>query len=445
MSVEIKPPTFEDIFAVMSAAAVGDAEARVAIPEHPDIEEPATRFAIAVNLLLDDLDFRSKQAKAALESRVEESHRQFKESEEKFTKAFRASPAAISIASMPDGRWLEVNEAHEAMTGYSREESIGHTSAELGLVDPEERAKIIKAFQEKGSIRDVDVRLRTKSGNHVDVLVSVENIELDGKPCAITIQYDITELKRAEREVRRLNANLEREQAALEESNKELESFSYSVAHDLRAPLRSIDGFSKMIVDRYAEKLDAQGNKYLDTVRKSAQKMAQLIDDLLSLSRVVSSEIRRAPMDLSAMAHGVAARLSEGEPERRTGFSIAEGIVASGDPVLMSMVLENLLGNAWKFTSKRPAARIEFGCEDKGGMREYFVRDNGAGFDMAYADKLFGVFQRLHSNSEFEGTGIGLATVQRVIHRHGGKVWGHGEVGGGAVFRFTLGTEFPTA
>ena len=223
-----------------------------------------------------------------------------------------------------------------------------------------------------------------------------------------------------------------------EAANRELEAFSYSVAHDLRAPLRSIDGFSPALLEDCADKLDEEGKVYLGYVRESAQQMAQLIDDLLSLSRVTRAELRRSPIDLAAIARTVLAHLQRNQPDRTVELVIAEEMPAVGDPDLLRIVLENLLGNAWKFTGKCSRARIEFGQMAQAGGAVYFVRDNGAGFDMAYADKLFGVFQRLHSASEFEGTGIGLSIVQRIIRRHGGRVWAEGEVGRGATFYFTL-------
>ena len=223
----------------------------------------------------------------------------------------------------------------------------------------------------------------------------------------------------------------------LELKNEELESFSYSVAHDLRAPLRSIDGFSQALLEDYADKLNEEGRTYLGYVRESAQQMAQLIDDLLTLSRVTRAEFQREAIDLGDIARRVAHRLREAEPGRRVQVIVPETLPAQGDGRLMAVVFENLLGNAWKFTGKTDDARIEIGVEP-GAPPVNFVRDNGAGFDMAYAAKLFGVFQRLHSASEFEGTGIGLATVQRVIRRHGGRIWAQGAVGQGATFFFTL-------
>jgi DNA-binding response OmpR family regulator len=224
----------------------------------------------------------------------------------------------------------------------------------------------------------------------------------------------------------------------LEAKNQELDSFSYSVAHDLRAPLRSLDGFSLALLEDYAPKLDDEGRQYLRFIRESAQQMAGLIDDLLELSRVTRSDFDRGPVDLSEIASDILERLRRTSSGRDVEVVVADGLADEGDARLLAIVLENLIGNAWKYSGKRPHARIEVGATAAGGRQAYFVRDNGAGFDMAYASKLFGVFQRLHSVREFEGTGIGLATVQRIIRRHGGKVWAESKVDEGATFYFTL-------
>ena len=234
------------------------------------------------------------------------------------------------------------------------------------------------------------------------------------------------------------NTSLQQAQAATEAVNRELEAFSYSVAHDLRAPLRSIDGFSLALLEDCADVLDEAGKQHLRFVREAAQDMAALIDGLLSLSRVTRSELRRETVDLAELARNIFGQLRRAAPGRVVETVIADDLVAEGDARLLRGLLENLLGNAWKFSGKQAAARIEIGMTQAGGERAYFVRDNGAGFDMAYAAKLFGAFQRLHSASEFEGTGIGLATVQRIVHRHGGRVWAESKVGRGATFFFTL-------
>jgi|AraplaMF_Col_mMF_1032025.scaffolds.fasta_scaffold00081_77 light-regulated signal transduction histidine kinase (bacteriophytochrome) len=238
-----------------------------------------------------------------------------------------------------------------------------------------------------------------------------------------------------------MNEALDQARIGTEAANRELESFSYSVAHDLRAPLRSIDGFSQALLEDYGEKLDDEARQYLRYLRESAQQMAQLIDDLLNLSRLARSELKREMVDLSALARDVVAKLSQREPGRQVAVTVQDGMTARGDQRLLRVVLENLLGNAWKFTGKRADATIVFGTAAIDGMVTYFIRDNGAGFDMAYADKLFGVFQRLHSGHEFEGTGVGLATVQRIVRRHGGSIRAEGAIDRGATFSFDLGEK----
>ena len=244
---------------------------------------------------------------------------------------------------------------------------------------------------------------------------------------------------------------LEETNRELESTNRELESFSYSVSHDLRAPLRSIDGFSQILLEDYADDLDEDGKAYLGRVRSASQRMGHLIDDLLGLSRVTRGSMRRERVDLSSIGREVARSLMETDRARTVEFLIEDGLEVQGDPRLVRVVLENLLGNAFKFTGKEPEARIEFGKDPgltaRGRVPVYYVRDNGAGFDEAYAGKLFGAFQRLHGQDEFEGTGIGLATVQRVVHRHGGRIWAEGKVGEGATFYLTLrpGLQFDPA
>jgi signal transduction histidine kinase len=237
--------------------------------------------------------------------------------------------------------------------------------------------------------------------------------------------------------------DLEDANRELEGANRELEAFSYSVSHDLRAPLRTIDGFSQILQEDYETKLDDEGLDYLDRVRAASGHMATLIDDLLDLSRVSRRPLRREPVDLTRMATEIVENLRAAQAERNVEFVAGEDIKAFGDVSLLKVALENLLGNAWKFTEREEEARIEFGADRRPRLGFlapiYFVRDNGAGFDQAYSDKLFGAFQRLHGQDEFEGTGIGLATVARIIHRHGGRVWAEGEVGEGATFYFTLG------
>jgi light-regulated signal transduction histidine kinase (bacteriophytochrome) len=266
----------------------------------------------------------------------------------------------------------------------------------------------------------------------------------DGSLMAVlAFVVDLRDRKRHEEALQRLNQDLEQRVAertqALESANYELEAFSYSVSHDLRAPLRAIQGFSRLVETQYAGQIDDQGKDMLRRVSAGAQKMSRLIDDLLDLSRISRQAMRIGPVDLSSLAREVVDELHAGEPGRRTEWTIAPQLVAAGDPGLLRVVLQNLIGNAWKYSSRREDARIEFGLMQTDGRPVYFVRDNGAGFDMAYAKKLFGAFQRLHTTSEFPGSGIGLATVARILHRHGGKAWAEGRVGEGATFYFSLG------
>ena len=238
---------------------------------------------------------------------------------------------------------------------------------------------------------------------------------------------------RAARELAETRAMLVDE---LERKNQELEAFSYSVSHDLRTPLRSIDGFSKALLDEWADQLEPKAKDYLGRVRAAAQRMGELIDDLLELSRVGRAELRRGRTSLSEIAHSVAVELRKSDPERHVEIEVRDALTANADKRLMRVVLENLIGNSWKFTVKVPAAKIEIGSDPDGMV--YFVRDNGAGFDMTYAEKLFRPFQRLHTSVDFPGTGIGLATVHRIVDRHGGRVWAEGTVGVGATFYFTI-------
>ncbi len=237
------------------------------------------------------------------------------------------------------------------------------------------------------------------------------------------------------------NDTLHRLNEELAASNRELEAFSYSVSHDLRAPLRAIDGFSQAIVEDCLDRLGAQGKDYFHRIRAACSRMSAIIDGLLNLSRIVRSDLHIETIDLSALARAIVSDLREMHPCRRVEWVIADGVHARGDGRQLQVVMENLLRNAWKYTSKRRDARIEFGVMTRDGHRIYFVKDNGAGFDMAYADRLFDPFQRLHTTSEFEGLGIGLATVQRIVWRHGGSIWAEAEVELGATFYFTLAPE----
>jgi two-component system, sensor histidine kinase and response regulator len=277
------------------------------------------------------------------------------------------------------------------------------------------------------------IRTETKHGEGVEIFFL-------GKKFVITSDKEqiLDLLISTFEDIVRTNRELQQSQAALANANRELESFSYSVSHDLRAPLRSISGFSQALVEDEAERLDQRGHDYLQRIQSATQRMSQLIDDLLSLARVSRGELQRTDARVGQIARAVADLLQQTDPARKVEWVIPADLRCDADPRMLKIVLENLLGNAWKFTSKRPQARIEVGCRGDNGQRTYYVRDNGAGFDMTHAEKLFAPFQRLHTSAEFEGTGVGLATVQRIIHRHGGRIWAEGVEGEGATFFFTV-------
>lgn len=348
-------------------------------------------------------------------------------------------PDMVFVKEASELRFVRFNRAGERLLGIPRSELIGKNdydffpAAEAEFFVDKDRQTLAS-----GTLVEIgEEPIQTRSGPRWLHTKKVPILDDAGVPrFLLGISHDITEDKQ-------VKAALLAAKDKAEASSRELEAFSYSVAHDLRAPLRGIDGFAQALIEDYAGALDATGRRYLERIRAAAQRMAALIDDLLELSRVTRAELRHEPVDLSRIARTTAAELQRADPSRVVELTIADGMQASGDPRLLAIVLDNLLGNAWKFTSKTHSPRIEVGVQpgpspSGESERVYFVRDNGAGFDPAYRDKLFGVFQRLHSVSDYPGTGIGLATVLRIIERHGGRVWAEGEVDKGATFYFTL-------
>lgn len=392
----------------------------------------------------------TRRLRDQLAARVDELAARVKEmrrSEEKFSRIFHASPVTILISRFESGRYLDANAAFLHQFGWSREEVIGNTATEIGLwPDPQAHARWLDALRKAGKLRDYEAVLSTKFGESRQAVTAAEVFYLGETKYVITLIHDISELRQASEEVKLLNAALEKRvlsrTADLTEANKELESFSYSISHDLRAPLRGIDGFTHLLIDEYGDRLDAKGHEYLARVRRAAQRMGMLIDDLLDLSRVNRHEMRREEVDLSQIAREVVEDLRKSEPGRSVAFGIQDGCRAWGDPQLLRVLLENLLGNAWKYTGKTERAEAGFGLDhDPAGEDIFYVRDNGAGFDMTYVDKLFLPFQRLHKTEEFEGSGIGLASAARVVRRHRGRIWADSSPGAGATFRFTLTTH----
>ena len=346
----------------------------------------------------------------------------------------------------PELKITKVNHAFERLTGYSADELV---NTKLPMYFPKEsRQQSMDQVERTLSgeyWESVDMPILQKSGNIRYMVWNSANLyDKDGKTIAITIAQgiDITERKKMADEIKEMNIDLEQKveerTSELTAVNKELEAFSYSVSHDLRAPLRSVDGFSQALLEDYGDKFDETGTDYLNRVRNATLNMEHLIDDLLNLSRITRGEVVYKDVYLSELVSKIAERYEIEQPDRRVEFTITEGLKVNGDKRLLRAMLENLISNAYKFSSQEPIAKIEFGIANINDENIYYIRDNGVGFDMKYADKLFGAFQRLHSKMEFSGTGIGLATVQRIIHKHGGHVWAESELGKGATFYFTL-------
>ncbi|MGB7539806.1 MAG: PAS domain S-box protein [Anaerolineales bacterium] len=358
-----------------------------------------------------------------------------------------ASPNLICVRKS-DGTFALANKALADAYGSTPEAMIGRSDSDCPH-PPEKIERLLESDREVIA-RQVSIFIPEEkialydAGEHWFSITKIPLPEGNGR-CdqVLCISMDINDRKKAEEEIHRLNAELERRveerTAQLESANKELEAFAYSVSHDLRAPLRSIDGFGQALQEDYAAHLDDQGLDYLQRIRSASKRMGLLIDDLLQLSRLTRGELHRQTLDLTAMARRVAEEFQRAEPGRSVAWTVAEKLSAEADERLLSAVLENLLGNAWKFTSRRKEAKIAFeSVVTSEGERAYRVKDNGAGFQMDHAEKLFQAFQRLHTVQEFPGNGIGLATVQRIIHRHGGRVWAEGEPEKGASFYFTL-------
>ncbi len=354
--------------------------------------------------------------------------------------------AADAIVSIDEQQRIALfNQGAERIFGYRACEVLGQPLTLLlpPSMRPMHQRHVEQFERSGGAARQMGERGgilgRRKDGTVFPAEASISRIERDGRATYTAILRDVSVQQEAERSIQALNIDLKQRAAQLESANRELEAFSYSVSHDLRAPLRSIDGFSQVLIEDFFESLPEEARDSLRRIRGASQRMSQLIDDMLTLSRLTRGNVTRRDIDLSAMASAIAGELQADQPDRAVTFQMAESVRAMADPHLLDAVLTNLLANAWKFTSRHETARIEFGSAiDAKGRTVYFVRDDGAGFDMAYADKLFGAFQRLHARDDYSGTGVGLATVQRIVHKHGGEVWAESAVEQGATFYFTL-------
>ncbi len=424
-----------------SALAIANARLYAAAQDQNAVLEARvaarTRELSSSNQALEGENAERRRAEAALQQVADE-----------FQDLYDHAPCGYHSLD-PDGVFVRINAYELKLLGYTQDEVIGRMRL-AEVLTPDSQALFSRSyprFIEQGWVNNLEYEVVGRDGHTTAVLVSATALrDADGRyVMSRSTMVDITARKQAEGQIETLNANLRQRATALEAANRELEAFSYSVSHDLRAPLRSIDGFSLALLEDYGPQLAPDARDYLTRVRSAAQRMATLIDDLLNLSRVSRTEMRWEVVDLSALAQSVAGELQQAQPERAATFTIEPGLTATGDGRLLRLALDNLFNNAWKFTSKQPAAVIEFGTLPHESGRAYFVRDNGAGFDMAYAQRLFGAFQRLHDQQEYAGTGIGLATVQRIVNRHSGRVWAEGQVGAGATIYFTLADNTPPA
>jgi PAS domain S-box-containing protein len=354
------------------------------------------------------------------------------------------------VTHIPDITWTTDREGNTVfispvvgdLYGYTPEEIYSDHGLWLGRVHPEDIERVIKAFQAlftENKKFDIEYRIQRKNGVWIWLHDrSIHTYEKDGKRYADGVFSDITERKQAVENIRKLNEDLKRRTIELEAANKELETYSYSVSHDLRAPLRAMDGFSRVLLEDYYEKLDEEGKRVLNIIRANTNKMGRLIDELLSFSRLGGQKIRMSEIEMVELTKAAFEELKSIAQERKVQFNVKGLLTAHGDQAMIRQVLANFLSNAIKFTRPKEVAMIEVGSFSEKNENVYYVKDNGVGFDMQYVSKLFQVFQRLHGAEEFEGPGVGLAVVQHIIYRHGGRVWAEGKVNGGATFYFTL-------
>ncbi|MDE3056739.1 MAG: PAS domain S-box protein [Bacteroidota bacterium] len=401
---------------------------------------------ISVEITSHEIPFAGKEAKYVLARDVtdlKQAEEALRESEQKFSIIFAKAPFAAALSKPTDGVLLDVNEAFEKMFGYSKQEVLGKTSLELGInPDAENRARILSELQTSGSAHNVELPLRIKSRGTRYFLTNIDMVKIGGEQFLLQTAQDITERKQAEEKIRNLNEELEKRvlerTAQLERANKELEAFSYSVSHDLRAPLRHIDGFTDLLNKHTLESLDEKSRRYLAIISESAKHMGVLIDDLLVFSRMGRVEMRTTDVPLEPMVKAIIAEMSNETQGRTVEWNVEKLPEVHGDPSMLRLVFQNLIGNAVKYTRPREKAAIHIGSKKGNEETIFFIHDNGVGFDMKYVDKLFGVFQRLHRSEDFEGTGVGLANVRRIVERHGGRTWAEGESGNGATFYFSM-------
>jgi len=409
---------------------------------------------VAVAMQRKQTEHHLKEAKGDLERSFEKRTRELKAAS-LYTRRLIETNLDPLVTISAEGKITDVNAATELVTGVPRRELLGSDFSDYFTEPDKARAGYRKVFQE-GFVRDYPLAIRHRSGRITEVIynASIYKDDLGAIQGVFAAARDVTELRQAQSELRESYRELERrveERTAdlkvrteqMEAANKELESFSYSVSHDLRAPLRAIDGYARMILKKHEHDFDEDSTRRFNTIRNNAQMMGQLIDDLLSFSRLSKARISEVELDMEGLFREVWDGIAEVSGGRMPAFVTGRLPSALGDRILIKQVISNLLANAVKFSSNRDEARVETGGHPEGNQSVYYVRDNGVGFDMQYCDKLFGVFQRLHGAEEFEGTGVGLAIVQRIVHRHGGRVWAEAKEKEGATFYFTLPASRP--
>ena len=385
-----------------------------------------------------------RQLNATLEHRVVERTEELNASELKYRNLFQNNPMALWVLDIATMKFVDVNDSALTMYGYEREEFLSISPIELRTED--QRPRYMQLVRDPTGTQNTGIwkHLR-KDGSVIHVEVVAHHINVNGRPARLILANNVTERKKMEQEILELNRDLEarivQRTQALQEVNNELEAFTYSVSHDLRTPLRAIHGYTQVLTEDYEAKLDAEGIRLLDAVKSNARRMGQLVDDLLSFSRMGKVTLKETQTDVTRIVNGLVKELTVGKARPVEVVVVHPLGVVRADPALLQHVFRNLISNAIKFSSKKVRPKIEIGVTEIDGVRAWYVKDNGAGFDMAYYKKLFRVFERLHEQEEFEGTGVGLAMVRRIVLRHGGKIWATGRVGEGAEFYFTLGVN----
>ena len=412
------------------------------IAERKKLEEEFKKYREHLEELIESRTAELKRANEQLKQEVDELGKvkmTLRMPETSYRTLLEHANDAIFIADAETGMLVKANKKALELTGHSLKEICKMHQTELHPPEEKERYKeIFKECVSKGITTSIEVYIVNRDGQRIPVDISSSVIEISGKRLIQGIFRDITEHKNAEEELKRLNEELKHHVAQLEAANKDLESFSYSVSHDLKAPLRAIGGFSNILLEKHADKLDDEGKRLFNNIKKNTQKMGQLIDDILSFARVGRKDIVLSEINMEELANKAFEDLKPLTLGRNVQFEIKQPPPACGDKTMMYQVFTNLLSNAIKFTRFRETAIIETGGWTEGNENIYYVKDNGVGFDMQYVKKIFGVFQRLHKDEEYEGTGIGLAIVNRIIDKHGGRVWAEGKINEGTVLYFAL-------